>query len=467
MRIDNKTIVALATPEGEGGIAVIRISGENSIEIVEKSFTGKIQLSNSKSWHAQLGKFFIYSDENKPDRRFYDQVIVTIFRAPNSYTMEDVVEISCHGGRYVTTKIIETIIKNGARLAQPGEFTFRAFINGRIDLTQAEAVADLIHSNNDVSIKNSISQLEGTFSNEINVLKEELTTTLSLLELELDFSEEDVQFANREQIHKLLQKIEKELQFLIESYQRNKLIRDGLRIVLVGKPNVGKSSLMNFLLKENRAIVSDIPGTTRDTIEEQILIQGIPFRVIDSAGLIDTENPIEREGINRTHIAINESEIILYLIDGSKQVSSDECALIDELKKLNDSKSIFILINKCDILNSQNISLSLIKQMKVNFISAKTGEGISTVEEVLVQNAKKKFVVRKGIPNFINIRQKDALEKAYNEILFAQRTLVDGFSGEYVASILRNAMDFLSVIIGEITTDEILNNIFTKFCIGK
>lgn len=467
MRIDNKTIVALATPEGEGGIAVIRISGENSIEIVEKSFSGKIQLSNSKSWHAQLGKFFIYSDENKPDRRFYDQVIVTIFRAPNSYTMEDVVEISCHGGRYVTTKIIETIIKNGARLAQPGEFTFRAFINGRIDLTQAEAVADLIHSNNDVSIKNSISQLEGTFSNEINVLKEELTTTLSLLELELDFSEEDVQFANREQIHKLLQKIEKELQILIESYQRNKLIRDGLRIVLVGKPNVGKSSLMNFLLKENRAIVSDIPGTTRDTIEEQILIQGIPFRVIDSAGLIDTENPIEREGINRTHIAINESEIILYLIDGSKQVSSDECALIDELKKLNDSKSIFILINKCDILNSQNISLSLIKQMKVNFISAKTGEGISTVEEVLVQNAKKKFVVRKGIPNFINIRQKDALEKAYNEILFAQRTLVDGFSGEYVASILRNAMDFLSVIIGEITTDEILNNIFTKFCIGK
>lgn len=451
VEIKEDTIIALATPPGVGAISVIRLSGPNSIAAIDNVFSGKIKIKDAKSHTIHYGNI-VENDQ------IIDDVLVSVFKAPNSYTAEDIVEISTHGSPLIAQKIISLIINNGeVRLAEPGEYTKRAFLNNRIDLTQAEAVADLINSRTSVSLRGARNQLDGLLSLKVDLLRKKLVDISSFIELELDFAEEDIEFVRRNDLTVKINEILVEIKGLLESYSFGKVIRDGINVAIVGEPNVGKSSILNYLLKESRAIVSSTPGTTRDIIREEISIDGFLFRLHDTAGIRISEEEVEKEGVERSKDLIKKADLIAFIGDVYIGFSDQ---LYDELSKLNPSVKILKVLNKTD--------LGIYRQYSENFrISAKTGDGI-----LQFLNGLKMEVFHDGIYSertaiVSSVRHYDCLTKAKENLMRAVETLSESLSGEFLASDFRAAEIALAEIIGEVTAEEILNNIFSKFCIGK
>ncbi len=445
------TIVALATPPGIGAISIIRISGPNSFSAIDKIFKGKKPISDSASHTIHYGK--IYDQDNEP----VDDVLISIFRLPNSYTGEDSIEISTHGSPLIVQKIISLLIDQDVRLAEPGEFTKRAFLNGRIDLAQAEAVADVINSNTEASLRGARNQLDGLLSQKVDQLRELLINTSSLIELELDFAEEDLQFMSLKEILSNIDSIESEIDRLLASYSFGRIIKDGVNVALVGKPNVGKSSLLNYLLKEARAIVSEIPGTTRDIIREELNIDGILFRLFDTAGIRTSVDAIEIEGVNRSREAVQNADIVLFLNDATVGFSSD---LYEELTGITEKNRILTAVNKIDIKEIHD------ERFDVG-ISAKTGDGIETLFEKLKEKAIGTKIYSEKSAIVSNLRHFNSLKKAKYHLESAKKSINERLTGEFISVDLRNAESSLGEIIGKVTSDDILNNIFAKFCIGK
>ncbi|MDF4204113.1 tRNA uridine-5-carboxymethylaminomethyl(34) synthesis GTPase MnmE [Maribacter sp. SA7] len=464
--IQTDTIIALATPAGAGAIAVIRLSGNDAITIASKQFesvSGKI-LENQKSHTIHLG--YIKDGEN-----VLDQALVSIFKNPHSYTGENVIEISCHGSPYIQQQIIQLFLRNGCRTADAGEFTLRAFLNGKMDLSQAEAVADLISSDNAASHQIAVQQMRGGFSNEIKQLRTELLNFASLIELELDFSEEDVEFADRTQFKELLTRIQKVLQSLIDSFAVGNVIKNGIPVAIVGEPNVGKSTLLNAFLNEERALVSDIAGTTRDTIEDEISIGGIGFRFIDTAGIRETEDVVEGMGIKRTFEKIEQAQVILLLVDGSKLLADDKKLkniVIDfeKIKNQNPLKPLVLLVNKADTLSEDDKNKISTYLDDVKYLSAKTGEGVEELQNSLLE-----FVNTGALRNnetiVTNTRHYNSLLKALEEIEKVQFGMKAELSSDLMAIDVKEALYHLGEITGQVTNDELLGNIFANFCIGK
>lgn len=464
----NDSIVALATPSGAGAIAVIRISGNEAITIgnsVFKSIKNK-DLLQQKSHTLHLGHII---DGNKT----LDEVLVSIFKGPNSYTGENTIEISCHGSTYIQQQIIQLLLRKGCRMANAGEFTLRAFLNGKLDLSQAEAVADLISSDNEASHQIAMQQMRGGFSNEIAKLREELLNFASLIELELDFAEEDVEFADRTQFHELLNRIEFVLKRLIDSFAVGNVIKNGIPVAIVGEPNVGKSTLLNALLNEERAIVSDIAGTTRDTIEDELVIGGIGFRFIDTAGIRETQDVVESIGIKKTFEKIEQAQVVLLLVDSS-QLAVDRLPNVKiEIEKIKNQfplKPLVIVINKVDLLKESELEF-IKKELQTDntqlvTISAKQNIGIDDLKNQLLS-----FVNTGALRNnetiVTNTRHYDSLLKALDEISKVKYGLETGLSSDLMALDIREALYHFGMITGQVTNDELLGNIFANFCIGK
>lgn len=445
------TIVALATPPGIGAISIIRLSGPDSINAVSRIFSGKKPLIEAVTHTVHYGKICDSNGE------LIDDVLVSVFRSPNSYTGEDSIEISTHGSPIVVQKIISLLLGNNIRLAEPGEFTKRAFLNGRLDLAQAEAVADIINSNTEASLRGARNQLDGLLSQKVDQLREMLVNTSSLIELELDFAEEDIEFMSIKEILSNVDKILSEIDLLLSSYSFGRIIKDGVNVALVGKPNVGKSSLLNYLLKEARAIVSEIPGTTRDIIREELTIDGILFRLFDTAGIRKSYDIIEIEGVNRSREVVQNADIVLFLNDSTVGFSED---LYTELIGLTKADRILSVVNKIDIKGSSDTRFDI-------GISAKTGEGINSLFDKMKLKAigTKNYSEKSALVS--NVRHYNSLQKAKSHLESAQKSIFDKLTGEFIAVDLRNAENALSEIIGKVTSDDILNNIFSKFCIGK
>ena len=459
----NDTIIALATPSGAGAIAIIRLSGPEAITKVDaffKSIHAK-KLTTQKTHTIHLGHIV-------EDSRILDEVLVSVFKNPKSYTGEDVVEVSCHGSSYIQQEIIQLFVRNGARIANPGEFTLRAFLNAKLDLSQAEAVADLIASDNKASHQIAMQQMRGGFSNEIKVLRDELLNFASLIELELDFSEEDVEFADRKQFEDLLERIIKVLKHLIDSFSTGNVIKNGIPISIIGAPNVGKSTLLNALLNEDKAIVSDIAGTTRDAIEDEITIEGIKFRFIDTAGIRATEDTIESIGIKKTFEKISQSQVVLYLLDASKVTSETIVLFNTDIRKIQEQypdKQLIVVANKMDEADQELIETSFVYPHTL-YTSAKSGLGIDSLKSKLLE-----FVNTGALRNndtiITNSRHYDSLLKALADVQKVQQGMDAKLSGDLLAIDIRQALYHFGEITGEITSDDLLGNIFANFCIGK
>ena len=465
--IPQETIVALATPSGAGAIAIIRLSGKDAIKIaadVFQSVSGK-DITKQKTHTIHLGHIV---DNGK----VYDQVLLSIFKGPNSYTGENVIEISCHGSTFIQQQIIQLLLRKGAKMAQAGEFTLRAFLNGKLDLSQAEAVADLIASDNEASHQIAMQQMRGGFSNEIAKLREELLNFASLIELELDFAEEDVEFADRTQFHELLERIEFVLKRLIDSFAVGNVIKNGIPVAIVGEPNVGKSTLLNALLNEERAIVSDIAGTTRDTIEDELVINGIGFRFIDTAGIRETKDVVESIGIQKTFEKIEQAQVVIYLFESSKfQVSGSQ--YITEIEKIKNKyplKQLIVVVNKIDLISESEVNQIRQQLKKLNVklatISAKEKSGIDTLKEELLSLVNT-GALRNNETIVTNTRHYDSLLKALEEVQKVKWGLDSGLSSDLMAIDIRSALHYFGEITGEVTNDELLGNIFANFCIGK
>ncbi|WP_395052785.1 tRNA uridine-5-carboxymethylaminomethyl(34) synthesis GTPase MnmE [Flavobacterium sp.] len=465
--INQETIVALATPSGAGAIAIIRMSGRDAITIASEVFqsvSGK-DITTQKSHTIHLGTLV-------DGTKIYDQVLLSIFKNPNSYTGENVIEISCHGSTFIQQQIIQLLLRKGCRMAQAGEFTLRAFLNGKLDLSQAEAVADLISSDNEASHQIAMQQMRGGFSNELSKLREELLNFASLIELELDFAEEDVAFADRTQFNDLLNRIDFVLKRLIDSFAVGNVIKNGIPVAIVGEPNVGKSTLLNALLNEERAIVSEIAGTTRDTIEDELVIGGIGFRFIDTAGIRETKDVIESIGIKKTFEKIEQAQVVLFLVDGSVSLSAVEVLKveIEKIKNQYPLKPLVIVINKIDQLNSDEIttitSQLITHNSKLIALSAKNKTGIDTLKNQLLS-----FVNTGALRNnetiITNTRHYDSLLKALEEISKVKYGIETNLPSDLMAIDIRQALYYFGEITGEVTNDELLGNIFANFCIGK
>lgn len=461
----NDSIVALATPSGAGAIAIVRISGLDAIAIgasVFQSVRNK-DLLKQKSHTLHLGYII---DGNK----ILDEVLVSVFKGPNSYTGEDTIEISCHGSTYIQQQIIQLLLRSGCRMANPGEFTLRAFLNGKLDLSQAEAVADLISSDNEAAHQMAMQQMRGGFSNEIAKLRTELLNFASLIELELDFSEEDVEFADRTQFNELLQRIEHVLKRLIDSFAEGNVIKNGIPVAIVGEPNVGKSTLLNALLNEERAIVSDIAGTTRDTIEDELVIQGIGFRFIDTAGIRDTQDIVESIGIRKTFEKMEQAQVVAYLVDAaqlnSPEAIDDVNREIEKIKNQYPLKPLLVLGNKSDKLTHDQKLAAQGQVSGILLLSAKENTGIESLKEKLMS-----FVNTGALRNnetiVTNTRHYDSLLKALEEIQKVKFGLQSNLPSDLMAIDIREALYHFGTITGEVTNDELLGNIFANFCIGK
>lgn len=459
----NETIVALATPSGAGAIAVIRLSGTEAISIGGKYFksVSDKELTVQKTHTIHLGHIV-------DGARVIDQVLVSIFKNPNSYTGEDVLEISCHGSPYIQQEIIQLFLKNGCRMANAGEFTLRAFLNGKLDLSQAEAVADLIASENEASHQIAMQQMRGGFSNEIAKLREELLNFASLIELELDFSEEDVEFADRSQFKQLLERIENVLKRLIDSFAVGNVIKNGIPVAIVGEPNVGKSTLLNALLNEDRAIVSEIAGTTRDTIEDEISIGGIGFRFIDTAGIRETKDVVESIGIKKTFEKIDQAQVVMFLFDAATALLNlDDVAI--ELAKIRNKypqKPLITIANKIDILSDSQLAEINKRIPEVLLLSAKMQFGVEQLTNKLLSMINS-GALRNNETIVTNTRHYDALLKALEEIIKVKHGLEDGITGDLLAIDIRQALYHFGEITGQVSNDELLGNIFANFCIGK
>lgn len=471
------TICAIATPPGSGAIALIRLSGPSSFEICEKIFLPKkkdFRISQAPGHTLHFGTII---NGGEP----LDEVLVSIFREPNSYTGEDSVEISCHGSQYIQQRVIELLIGGGARHARPGEFTMRAFLNGRFDLAQAEAVADLIAASSVTAHDLALRQMRGGFSGAIRDLRARLLNFASLIELELDFSQEDVEFADRSQLRSLLNELGQEVSRLVSSFQLGNVLKKGIPVAIVGKPNVGKSTLLNAILNEEKAIVSEIPGTTRDAIEDTVLIGNYAFRFIDTAGLRHSTDRIESMGIERTFEKIDQASIVLYVFD----IGTADCSEIEEeIKKFRvsgsgfrvgkstnakhetrNTKQLILIANKTDLLEESPKHLRVFLDMDCIFVSAKRKENINLISERLVQAVSELDIRDNSLIS--NIRHYEALAHTKEALEATMNGLDSGLSTDLLATDIRDALFHLGTITGEITTDEILGNIFGKFCIGK
>lgn len=451
----NDTIVALATSAGTGGaIAVIRLSGPDAIRIVNRVFKGK-DLEQQASHTLHFGTI-------REGEHILDEVLVSLFVAPNSYTKENSVEISVHNSAFIISRVIQLLIKQGARAARPGEFTMRAFLNGGLDLSQAEAVADLIASTSEASHQIALNQMRGGFSNQLKQLREDLVSFASLIELELDFSEEDVEFANRDQLKGLILNIQQVVGRLIRSFEQGNVLKNGVPVVIAGKPNVGKSTLLNALLNEERAIVSDIAGTTRDTIEDEMTIGGVTFRFIDTAGIRDTEDVIEAKGVERTREKMKQARLIIYLFDPTQDSVEEVKAQLAEIATLNIPH--LTLINKSDLLTSAD--KERYAELSPLYISAKEQVGIEELKDELLAQVNLLHIDSDAVM-VTNIRHVEALEKtavALDKVLFG---LDNPVTSDFLAIDIRQALYHLGEITGTVTTDDLLDNIFSKFCIGK
>jgi len=450
-----QTIVALATPTGTGAIGVIRLSGPDAISIAQSVFKGK-DLTKQQSHTIHFGNI-VDGD------LILDEVLISLFVAPRSYTRENVVEISCHGSAYIIESIIKLLMKKGARAAKAGEFTLRAFLNGQMDLSQAEAVADLIASNSKASQQVALQQLRGGFSNQLQTLRGQLVQFASLIELELDFSEEDVEFANRDQLKQLTHDITRIIGSLIQSFELGNAIKQGVNTVIAGRPNAGKSTLLNALLNEERAIVSHLPGTTRDTIEEVLNIHGINFRLIDTAGIREATDAIEQIGVQRTMEKISQSALLIYVYD-AEQITLEE--LNQDIKSLQKpGVAMLAVANKIDLLSAEQIAAIPHSQNDV-VISAKEKFHIDDLKNKIYHAAIKHQLT--GNETLVtNIRHLEALQKTEESLIRVLSGIDGGITSDFLATDIKQALHYLGEITGVVTTDDLLENIFSKFCIGK
>lgn len=455
--ISNETIVALSTPPGIGAIGVIRLSGKDAITITNSIFSGKDLLKqDSHTLHFGL---------IKDGDMVIDEVVVSLFVAPKSYTKENVVEISCHGSNYIIQQIISLLIRRGASAAKPGEFTLRAFLNGGLDLSQAEAVADLISSDSQAAHSVAMNQLRGGFSTELNLLREQLIHFASMIELELDFSEEDVEFANRDQLQDLINKITLVINKLIRSFELGNVIKEGINTVIAGRPNAGKSTLLNALLNEDRAIVSEIAGTTRDTIEEVLNINGINFRLIDTAGIREATDTIEAIGVEKTMQKISQSAVLVYLFDVLNLSASE---IKEDISSLHKPGVSFVAVaNKMDLsYNDRLKELNLPADINFISISAKENQGIEELKE-LIYNTAVGDQLSANHTMVTNIRHVEALQKTQVALSSVANGLTNPVTSDFLAMDIKQALYYLGEITGAVTTDDLLENIFSKFCIGK
>jgi tRNA modification GTPase len=453
------TIAAISTPRGEGGIGIVRISGDDSLSILSKIFKAKSgkEISELKNFSINFGQLFNEKNE------IVDEVLVSIMKGPKTYTTEDIVEINCHGGYLVTEKVLELVLRNGARHAEQGEFTRRAFINGRIDLTQAEAVMDLIHSKTEENISLSLNQLRGDLKEQISILKRLLLDVAAHVNVVLDYPEEGIDDPLPDNLVDNLQEVLETSQELINSYNKGKMIKEGIKTAIVGKPNVGKSSLLNALLREERAIVTHVAGTTRDVIEEVINVNGIPLVIIDTAGIRDTEDIVENIGVEKSKEQIDKADLILFVLDSSREIDSED---LDIYNSLSDKKVIGIL-NKTDL--DRVLDLSKFDKIK-NWIeiSAKENFGIKEMEDQI-----SKYIVNADLKDsseklmITNVRHKTALEKTNDAVKNIFETIDMGLPMDLIAVDLKEALDALSEVTGEISTEDLLDHVFSNFCVGK
>lgn len=462
------TITAIATPIGEGGISVIRTSGPQALSIIGRGFKSKTPFEEVPTHTAHFGRF------EGPNGELLDEVVVVVYKEPHSYTGENTVEVSCHGGLLVTRRILESIVDYGARPALPGEFTKRAFLNGKLDLSQAEAVADLIQSTSDRAHRVSINQLEGGLSNKIKTLRDEIVSSVGLLELELDFVDQGYEFIDKSKVRGMLEGIVTDLDILKSTFKVGKIYRDGVKVVLAGAPNVGKSSLLNALLNQSRAIVTDIPGTTRDVIEESVNIGGIRFRLVDTAGLRETNDVVELEGVKRTETQISTSDLIVLVLDATQDPCSGERSLAHRLleRSANLGVPCVIALNKIDL--AKHIDENKLKQWltlnghHVSFISALRGDGLDDLKKALIESVLNFLPkLEQDSLTITNARHYSALAKTQDHLRLALDSLLRGLGGELIVIDLRAALDYLGEITGEITTEDILNQVFSRFCVGK
>lgn len=456
---DFDTIAAISTAVGEGGIAVVRVSGDKAKEYVNNIFeskTGKSVL-DMKTYTMRYG-YIIDEDKNH-----IDEVIVSFMKGPRSFTAEDVIEISGHGGVVATNRILEAVIKQGARVAEPGEFTKRAFLNGRIDLSQAEAVIDIINAKTDLSMKSAMLQSEGAISKEIRELREGLISIIAHIEATVDYPEDDLEEVTAEASIPQLEEINKEVKRLIDTSEEGKILREGLSTVIVGKPNVGKSSLLNTLTRENRAIVTDIPGTTRDVIEEYINISGVPIKIIDTAGIRETDDVVEKIGVERSKERIDMADLVILMLDSNRGLNEEDKEIINYIR----DKKYMVLLNKSDLeTNITKRDLEFLNCNNVYSISAKTGEGVDEVKAA-IKNMFFKGEISTDNVIITNTRHKEALFRTYESIKSAIDTLKHTLAIDLASIDIRNAWTFLGDITGDTLEENIIDKIFKDFCLGK
>lgn len=454
------TIAAISTAHGTGGIGIIRISGENAFRITEIIFIGKKHFSHIKSHTINYGKII-----DNLSGETIDEVLVTKMKGPNTFTREDVIEINCHGGIIVLKKIIEVIIKNGARLAEPGEFTKRAFLNGRIDLSQAEAVIDLINSKTSESSRAAVNQLEGKLSKKLKDVRKRLIELIAHIEVTVDYPEHDIDEITGQQVYDALNEINKSLLILSESFEKGRILREGINVVIVGKPNVGKSSLLNELSGKNKAIVTDIPGTTRDIIEEYININGIPVRLLDTAGIRQTEDIVEKIGVEKAHSALEDADLIIFIIDASLELIDEDYDLINKIK----DKKVVVLLNKIDIVEKSKIENieKLIPIENIIKTSIKNDIGIKDLEEKITAlfisggiNTSNEFLIT-------NVRHKNLIDNALKSIEFATNAYEGGMPLDCLAIDIKSAAESIGQITGESVSEDVMHEIFSRFCLGK
>jgi tRNA modification GTPase len=463
MFIDD-TITAISTPLGEGGIGIVRLSGKDSIQIAEKIFSSPKNktLKDSKSHRVIYG----YIRDPLNDKEI-DEVLVTIMRSPYSYTREDVVEINCHGGMVALRKTLELVLKQGARLAEPGEFTKRAFINGRIDLSQAEAVIDLIRSKTDESRRIAIEQLQGGLSEKITALRDRLTELCAHVEAYIDFPEDEIETASKKGMLETMKDIDRELQTLLKTYDEARFFREGLSTAIVGRPNVGKSSLLNAFLNKDRAIVTESPGTTRDVIEEYLNINGLPLRIMDTAGIRDVQDVVEKEGVKRSLQSIGNADLVIAVFDCSEPLKEEDLQVIEKIK----DKNAIVVLNKCDLpaVIDQNSISSFIPHPSpfILNISAIRGDGLKGLKNKIFESCLKDWKEEREGSVITNLRHKFAIENTKTSLDMAVSALIENQPLEILALELRDSLDRLGEIVGAVTTEDILNKIFNDFCIGK
>lgn len=462
--LGDDTIAAISTPFGEGGIGIVRLSGKDSLDIVDKIFFSPKNkgVKELRSYRIIYGYIIDPATGEK-----IDEVIVSVMRSPYSYTREDVVEINCHGGMIPLRKTLEVVLKQGARLAEPGEFTKRAFINGRIDLSQAEAVLDLIRAKTEESSRIALEQLQGGLSEKITALRDTLTEICAHVEAYIDFPEDEIEVKSDQTLLENLKNVRTELDALLKTYDEARFFREGLAIAIVGRPNVGKSSLLNALLKKDRAIVTEIPGTTRDIIEEYLNIKGLPIRIMDTAGIRDVEDIAEKEGVRRSLISIENADLVIAIFDRSEPHYIEDLEVIEKIK----NKNIIVVFNKCDLppILDKKMIMSQLLPYTSNFldISALRGDGIEKLKDKIFESCLKDWKEEREGVVISNIRHKLAIEKASEAIERAILALREGYPLEIFALELRETLDRLGEIVGIVSTDDILNKIFSEFCIGK